>query len=245
VLNAVCFSMANFLLLWLLSDHKRRLSNLHLATYLYLTFLQTLAMAVVNPYDQLAYLLILTSFFAVTIPPRWIAYVLLSVAAIAGTLTRETQFLVTPALFSAALFSAPEQAKRLGKAGFYNLALFSLTYVGLRVFLRGPKLIAQAWTYGGTWGPESFFVLAMLFLVSTSLALRMVPDIRPTVVLLVLSAPYLLTILTSGVLRELRLLVPILLAQAFVYVALEATNKAAQPLLEGIGSGIRDARAEL
>jgi hypothetical protein len=220
VLNALCFTLSNFLLLLFLSDRNRRLSDLHLATYLYLTLIQTLAMAVVSPYDQLAYLLILISFFAVTFPQSWIAYSILGLAAIAGGLTRETQFLVTPALFSVALFSAPKQAKRFWTAGFYNLALFSSVYIALRAFLPGPKVISGGWTYGGKWAFESVLVLALLFYISTSLAVRIYSDIRPTLTLLIFSAPYILTILISGALRELRLLVPILLAQTFVYVKL-------------------------
>ncbi len=63
LLNASCFSLSNFLLLLLLSDSNRRFSNVNLATYLYLALMQALAMAVVSPYDQLAYLFLLFGFF--------------------------------------------------------------------------------------------------------------------------------------------------------------------------------------
>ena len=48
------------------------------------------------------------------------------------------------------------------------------------------------------------------------------------VTLLILSAPYILTILISGVIRELRLLVPILLAQTFVYLQLKVDSGQAE-----------------
>lgn len=219
-LNALCFSVSNFLLLLLLSDSERRLSDLRLAVYLYLAFIQTLAMAVVNPYDQLAYLLILVSFFAATIRRNWLAYLVLGVAAIAGTLTRETQFLVTPALFSVGIFSSANRSRRYWTAGSLNLALFTLVYIALRLSLPGKEIVAAGWTYGGKWAIESAIVLALLFFIGTSLALRMRSDIRPTFMLLAFSTPYIVTILVSGILREMRLLVPVLLAQAFVYVEL-------------------------
>jgi hypothetical protein len=221
LMDALCFSLSNFLLLLLLSDRKRHLSDQNLAMYLYLTLIQTLAMAVVTPYDQLAYLLILTSLLAVTLPGRWVGYAILGLAALAGGLTRETQFLVTPALFSAALFSTGRRSRHLWAAGLINLAVFGLVYIALRVFLPGSDAVAGGNTYGGKWAFESLFALALLFFVSTSLAVRMHADIRPTVALLIFSSPYIVAILISGVLRELRLLVPILLAQTFVYVELQ------------------------
>lgn len=232
VLNAACFSLSNFLLLSLVSDKQRHISDLGLATYLYLTLMQTLAMAVVTPYDQLAYLLILTSLFAATISRTWIAFTLLAVAAIAGALTRETQFLVTPALFAAAIFSTSKQSKRFWIAGLLNLLLFGSVYIALRALVPGQKVISGVATYGGTWAPESLFVLVLLFYLSTSLAIRTYSDIRPTIALLVFSVPYILPILISGVFRELRLLIPILLAQTFVYVQLgaEEVNSTTAPL---------------
>lgn len=226
ILNALCFSISNFLLLLLLSDRERRLSDLHLAMYFFLTLIQAFAMAVVSPYDQLAYLLILLSLFAVRIPRNWIAYSILAVAALAGALTRETQYLVTPALFSVALFSPPQQAKRFWAAGLCNLALFGIVYVALRILLPGGGVISGGWTYGGKWAVESLLVLVLLFYVGTSLAVRKYPDIRPTLSLLVLSAPYILTILTSGILRELRLSVPLLLAQTVIYATLGVDSPA-------------------
>jgi Ca2+/Na+ antiporter len=43
---------------------------------------------------------------------------------------------------------------------------------------------------------------------------------RPGLVLLLLSAPYIFTVLLTGELRELRLLMPLLLCLVFVYVQL-------------------------
>lgn len=224
IVNAICFAASNFLLLLLLSGKQRRLSDLNLATYLYLTLIQVFAMAVVTPYDQLSYLLILISLFAMTIPRSWIAYGLLCAAAVAGTLTRETQLLVSAALFSVAIFSTAPRARRFWTAGLCNLALFGLVYIALRISIKGPKVVSGVWTFGGTWGPESLLVLGLLFFVSTTLAMRMRADIRPTIALLLFSVPYIATILISGVLRELRLLVPVLLTQTFVYVQLQADS---------------------
>jgi hypothetical protein len=227
VVDAVCFAASNFLLLLILSDRQRRLKDMNLATYFYLTLMQACAMAVVSPYDQISYLFILISLIAATLPKSWIAYTLLGIAAIAGTLTRETQLVATSALFSLALFSTGDRARRFWTAGACNLGLFSLIYVGLRILIKGPKVVSGVWTFGGTWAPESLVVLAMLFFVSTALAFRMRAELRPTIALLVFGLPYILTILMSGVLRELRLLVPILLAQAFIYAQLQADSEPA------------------
>jgi hypothetical protein len=224
VLNTLCFSLSNFLLLSLLSDNKRRLSDIHLAMYFYLTLVQALAMDVVNPYDQLAYSLVLISLFATKVSRSWVAYATLGFAAVAGSLTRETQFLVTSALFSVALFSAPGRARRFWASGICNLVLFGFVYVALRVALPGSAAVAGGWTYGGKWAIESVVVLALLTYISMELAVRVYPDARPTFALLFLSAPYILTVLITGALRELRLLVPILLTQAFVYVSLESAG---------------------
>lgn len=230
LLNASCFSLSNFLLLLLLADRNRRLGDVNLATYFYLTLMQALAMAVVSPYDQLAYLFLLMGFFSMAVSRGWVAYLVLAFAAIAGALTRETQFLVTPALFSVALFAAPGRSKRFWTAGFCNLVLFSLVYCALRVFIPGPIAVTGEWTYGGKWAIESACVLAMLLFVGTSLALRIHADIRPTIALLLFSTPYILTVLTTGTLRELRLLVPVLLAQTFVYLSLAKINPAQRPI---------------
>jgi hypothetical protein len=225
ILDGLCFFCSNFLLLLILSDKDRCLSDLHLTFYFYLTLIQALAMAVVSPYDQLAYLLMLLSFYAVTLSRRWAAYLLLAVAAIAGALTRETQALITPALFSIAIFSSSRHARRYWISGWCNILLFSFIYVALRVCGSGHGVVSGGMTYGGKWAIESAFILALLLYVSTSLAVRVHASLRPTLALLIFCAPYLATILISGVLRELRLLVPILFAQMFVYVQLELHSR--------------------
>jgi hypothetical protein len=101
-----------------------------------------------------------------------------------------------------------------------NLAIFGAVYVALRVLYPGQQAIAAGSTGGGTWGLASGLALCLFFYVGTYLAGRIHSDLRPTVVLVALSVPYLAVILVSGVLRELRLLVPLLMVQAFLYVDL-------------------------
>jgi hypothetical protein len=220
-LNSICFFFTNLMLLLFLADKNKRMADLRLAAYFFLTLLQALAMAVVTPYDQLAYALIFVGFLAAASSKTWTMYLFLGISAIAGGLNRETEFLVTPALFSIAIFTRGRTSKRYGMAGLYHLALFTITYVGVRILLPGSHLISDGATFGGKWAFESFIALALTFYVGTVLAVRIHPDVRPTIALLILSTPYLLTILLSGILRELRLLIPVLLCQVFVYVQLE------------------------
>ncbi|HEX3940969.1 MAG TPA: hypothetical protein VHX11_05750 [Acidobacteriaceae bacterium] len=225
LLDSICFSISNLLLLVLLANRKKHLPETSLATYFFLILVQALAMAVLTPYDQLAYMFLLASLLVSTQRIPWVAYLLVALAAILGTLTRETQFLVTSAMFTAALFCAGDRGRRLWKTGTLNLVVFGLVYAILRLEVPGAKDVTGGSTVGGKWAVASFLVLTLLFCISTLLAIRIHAKIGPSIVLLVLSIPYILPILASGILRELRLLVPILLAQTFVYVTLRLNSE--------------------
>jgi hypothetical protein len=220
LLNGISFFFSNLLLLLFLWDWKTGISDLHLAHYFYLILLLALSTCVVTPYDQIAYLLMLMCFLSVRIPIGWLMYVILGIAAIAGGLNRETEFLVTPALWTIALFTTPTESRLYFRAGLYHLVLFGACYVGLRIFMPGAPAIAAGMTLGGKWAFPSLIALSALFYVAVCLATRERPGIKPSIILVVLSAPYILTILIGGELRELRLLLPLLLCLFFVYVQL-------------------------
>ena len=220
-INAVSFFFSNLMLLWLLSSQKSVITDVHLVQYFFLTLLQALAMAVVTPYDQLTYVFLFVAFLGATASNQWITYLLLGIAAIAGGLNRETEFLVTPALLSIGFFLRGEASRRYVAAGCYHLVLFACTYVGLRIFIPTSHIISGGVTMGGKWAWSSGLVLALLFYVGTAISIRLYNSLRPTIVLLILCAPYLVTILLSGALRELRLLNPILICQMFVYLQLQ------------------------
>jgi predicted membrane protein len=61
------------------------------------------------------------------------------------------------------------------------------------------------------------------------LVLRIRNEWKPALVLLVASAPYLISILLSGIYTELRLLVPILLCMLCVYIFLRDETQPSLP----------------
>ncbi len=217
LLNAVFLFLTNLALLLFLWDRRRGISDLRLGLYFFLVFVMALSAYTVTPYDQLAYALMMACFLAMRARSASLMYAVLGLAAILGALNRETQFLVTPALLTAALFAEAPEAKTYFRAGIFHLVLFALCYAGLRVLLPGVPSIAEGVTLGGKWALPSLVVLVLLFYIAEEMAQREYRSCKPAVVLLVLSAPYIVTILISGELRELRLLIPLLLCLLFVY----------------------------
>jgi hypothetical protein len=162
----------------------------------------------------------LVCFLSMRFRRSWATYLVLGIAAIAGALNRETEYLVTPALLTIALFTAPANSKRYYYAGLFHLLLFAACYIGLRLMLPGAPTVAGGVTLGGKWALPSLIVLCALFYIGLTMATRVYSSRRPALVLLLLSAPYILTILLTGELRELRLLMPLLLCLVFVYIQL-------------------------
>jgi hypothetical protein len=207
IINAVFFFLSNLLLLIFIWDRKNGISDLRLAQYFFIVLVLALSTYVVVPYDQIAYFFLLVAFLSVKFKSSSIRYFVLGAAAIAGSLNRETEFLVTPALLTVGFFTKSGESRRFYGAGLYHLLLFAMCYAGLRVFLPGAPEVTAGLTYGGKWAIASLIVVGALFYVGFSLAVREYLDRRPTIVLLILSAPYIITILMSGEIRELRLLV--------------------------------------
>jgi hypothetical protein len=220
LLNAVFFFFSNLVLLLLLGGWKKRISDLHLALYFFVLLLLALSTYTVTPYDQLAYFLLLVCFLSVKFRNSQAMYLILGIAAIAGALNRETEYLVTPALLTIAFFTTPGNSKRYYYAGFFHLLLFAACYIGLRLLLPGTPTVAGGITFGGKWALPSLVVLCALFYIGLNMVMREYSSRRPALVLILLSAPYIVTILIAGELRELRLLMPLLLCLVFVYVEL-------------------------
>jgi hypothetical protein len=233
VLNAVLFFFSNLLLLLFLWDWKKGISDLHLACYFFLILVLTLSTYVVTPYDQLAYFLMFVGFLSVRLRTSWISYLVLAFAAVAGGINRETEFLVTPALLTVALFTPFQESKRYFRASLFNLVLFAACYVGVRVLWPGSATIVAGLTFGGKWPLESFVVVSALFYVGVSLVIREYAALKPSIVLLILSSPYIATILIGGEIRELRLLVPLLLCLFFAYIQLAQLKRAGVQPCEG------------
>jgi hypothetical protein len=220
VIDGVFFFLTNLALLLFLWDRKRGISNLKLAQYCFLVLVLTLSTYVVTPYDQIAYFFMLFAFLSLKFKNSYATYLVVAVAAIAGTLNRETEFLVTPALLTVALFAGAGQSKRYYAVGLFHLLLFMVCYLGLRVFIPGASEVTAGFTYGGKWPVLSFAVVSAVYYIGSNLVLREYSDFRPSFVVLLLSAPYIIVVLLSGQIRELRLLVPLLLSLFFVYAQL-------------------------
>lgn len=220
VLNAISFFLSNMLLLLFLWDWKGGISDLRLASYFFLILVVALSTYVVTPYDQLAYFLMFVGFISVRVRTSWIGYLVLAFAAVAGGINRETEFLVTPALLTVAVFAPSTESKRYFRAGLFHLVLFAACYLGIRAFLPGSATVVAGLTLGGKWPLESLVVVSALFYVGLMIVIREYAGFRPLVLLLILSAPYIATILIGGEIRELRLLVPLLFCLFFVYIQL-------------------------
>ncbi len=121
LLNAIFLFFTNLLLLLLLWDRKKGISDLHLAHYFFLILTLALSTYAVTPYDQPAYFLMLLGLFAVRLRSSSLMYLLLAIAAVAGGLNRETEFLVTPVLWTIAVFAPEDSGRRSFRAGLFHL----------------------------------------------------------------------------------------------------------------------------
>jgi len=220
VVIGLFFFLSNLLLLVLLWDWDKGVSDARLSQYFFLIFLWALSTANVTPYDQIAYFFMLLALLSVRLRSAWWMYLVLSISAIAGGLDRETQFLVTPALWAVAICTRSSQSRRYYRAGLFHLVLFSACYIALRIFISGPVSVSGIFTFGGPLAGPSICVLITLYCICVSLGRREYPSKLPSIALAIMSAPYLMTILVSGELHELRLLIPMLIGLSFIYVQL-------------------------
>lgn len=220
LLNGACFFLANALLLRLLWTRRTGFRSAELAFYFFYTLLNSAAMAVVTPYDQLAYLLILLTAFGVTLRPAVLSYGLVIIAAVAGTLNRETSFLATAMLLALWLCSHASVRSRMRGLAFSSAALSLLVYAGLRIFSPHHALIAGGETMGGKWGLPAGLLALLLVAGAVALAQGVLPGVRPALLFLAFSLPYLISILLTGILRELRLFIPLVLCLLLLYMVL-------------------------
>lgn len=228
LLNSACLFVTNLVLLILLWSRQKGISDLRCAFYFFTWLVLMFSLYTVTPYDQLAYALMLVAFLAVSARPTWIAYVIVGAAAVLGGLTRETEFLVSPALWTVAMFTRGQMSRRFAALGHFHLAMFAACYVVLRMTISGPSRVMQGLTFGGGGRAALPGLLLMSLIAYMALALfsREYPSRKPGLVFLALSFPYVLTVLLSGLLWELRLVVPIVLSYLFVYTQLSTLNRA-------------------
>lgn len=225
ILNGFYLLLSNVLLLSLLWIKRKGIADRELSFYLYYTLLLALSLAVVTPYDQLAYLILLVGFFSARVKSHKIGVLLVVISGVAGTLNRETEFLFASFLFTLALFSRQPRSNRYWIYLAIDLALSFGAYICIRLLIPGKVQIIQGITFGGKWAIQSCFVLALLIAASVVLALRIYNDVLPAAIFLISSIPYFFTIFVGGVFRELRLIVPIVLCILCLYVILARTNE--------------------
>ena len=218
--NGLYFALSNVILLSLMWVKRRGFLDRDLVLYLYYTLLLVLSMAVVTPHDQLAYLLLLIGILGARQRSIAVGSVLIVISAIAGTLNRETEFLLASFLATMAIVSPVLLAKRYWIYLAIDFVLSSAVYVGLRLLVPGKVKVIEYVTLGGIWAPESLLVLILLFAGAVVFAMKLHRNVRPAVVLLVMSSPYLLTIFIGSSFRELRISIPILLCLSCVYLFL-------------------------
>ena len=221
--NGVYFGISNVMLLSMMWVKKQGFLDRDLVLYLFYTLLMALSMAVVTPYDQTAYLLLLIGIVGSRRRSFTVGLLLIAVSAIAGTLNRETEFLLASFLATMAIVSPARIAKRYWIYLAVDMVLSSAVYVGLRVWMPIHVRFIEYVTMGGIWGGESLLVLILLFGGAIVLAMRLHRNILPALILLALCSPYLATIVMGSSFRELRISMPILLCLICVYFFLSRT----------------------
>lgn len=219
-LNAVYFSLSNLLLLSLLWIKNRGLTDRDLVGYFYYTLFAVMSMAVVTPYDQLAYLLLLLGVFAADVKNTYVSCLMVGLSSVAGSLNRETEFLLASFFAGLALCSQKRYARRYWVLWAINVTLSLGSYLAVRAFSPGRWNFIQDVTFGGKWAAESLLIIALILSGTVVIALRIYHDLRPVVVVLVFSSPYFLAVSVGGVFRELRLTVPVILILLCTYVFL-------------------------
>ena len=157
--NGLYFALSNLILLSLMWVKRHGFRDRDLVLYLYYTLLLALSMAIVTPHDQLAYLLLLIGILGARQRSIAVGSVLIVISAIAGTLNRETEFLLASFLATMAIVSPVLLAKRYWIYLAIDIVLSSGVYVGLRLLVPGKVKVIEDVTLGGIWAPESLVVL--------------------------------------------------------------------------------------
>jgi hypothetical protein len=223
--NGIYFSLSNVLLLSLLWVKKKGLLDRELSLYFYYTLLLAMSMAVVTPYDQLAYLLLLVGIWGTRVKNPFLGVLLVAVSAVAGTMNRETEFLLASFLATIALYAPKPLAKRYGIYLLVDLVLSVAVYAGIRWISPGGLQVIQSTTLGGKWAIESLVVVSLLLAVGIVMAMRLHGNVRPALFFLIFSLPYGLAVLIGGEFRELRLIMPLVLGLLCLYAFLGRANE--------------------
>jgi len=232
LLNGAFFFLSNLTLLGLLWMKGSGFRDAELSAYFFYTLLLAMSMAVVTPYDQMAYFFLLLGLYAIRTMPKTTAIPLFAASVVAGALTRETELLAGSVIATVAIFHGREKARKWWGFLALHMALFATVYLWLRIRIPGTVEVVAKVSLGGQ--SRARFLTAVLYplllAAAILLILRMRSDARPALVLLAASSPYIVAILLGGIYTELRLMMPVVLGIFCVYILL---RQAQQPPLGG------------
>jgi hypothetical protein len=182
---------------------------------LLLALLTTVMQFVVVPYDTLASFFLCLAFSLILREPRPATTILLGLVVVLGALTRETAALILAfyvAVHHRRLLARPVRWSAQHSTLIFLAACFLLTYAGMRLAL-GPgnavfedlRLVENLTSPFGLAG-------LIFFLAVTAVLLLSGPGQRESLLFLLASLPYLVFILVTARLWEMRLWIPVFLA---------------------------------
>lgn len=244
LLNTLFF-VSNCALLYLFVARRIVAGN---AAYFFFLVVSLMSFSVPTPYDQLSIFLFLLSIIVAETEWGVAALLLFGLCGVLGTLARETHLLVSSALaVMAYVGDSALRRRRLLFAGI-NVAVFSVVYIGIRLYLQS-SVVAQAWVAPNLRQVTGGAILATLFVAAvrvSSFGNGMPAGTRPwrpALLLLVLSAPYLVAVALTGYWLEVRLILPLVVSLFCIQYALEDAqgHGAPEPGREGVRRGAMEA----
>ena len=182
---------------------------------LFLTLFMTITQYVIVPYDTLTYLWMALAVYLMFSEPRRSTLVLLGLVVVLATLTRETSALLLSFYFAVhhrRLLARPLRWSPQHSTLTFLVACFLLTYVALRLALgaESKALFEDVQLLANLTGPLALAGLLFALAVTAVLA-SSEPARREGLVFLLASSPYLLVIVVTARLWEIRLWVPVFL----------------------------------
>ncbi len=223
-LNNTLFLCLTCCTLLLLFDRISSRQNLWIGdlAVLLLCLLMAITQYVVAPYDTLSYFFLALGAFLTYSRQRPATVAALSAVVVLGALTRETAALI-PAFYLAVhhrpLLARPLRVSIHHAALIFSALCFVATYAALRLALGFEaaflKNIQLAYNLANPFGVAGLLFFAAILAV----LLLSGPGRREGAVFLLVSLPYSLFLLATGILWEIRLWVPVILALVVLKVA--------------------------
>lgn len=224
LVNGAFYFASNALLVLFLWRRKEGMGDVQWVVYFFFTLMLALSMAVVTPYDQLAYFLLLVGIWGIRLRPHWVGWLLVAVSAVLGMMNRETELLLASVLAALALVSKGGERKRLVSLLLLQIGLSLAVYIGLRVIMHGSHAVTEAATLGGRHRAVGLLMQCTSITLAALLGRRICGSLRPSLLFLAFSVPYIVPILLTGQLLELRLGIPLILCMLSVAMLFDRNN---------------------